>query len=263
MLFHDLVCADCKTRTIIETSHELLCKSCGLVLQDRMMQDEQEWRYFADDTVDPSRVAPMDEPIIKKSIEHHLDNMNSILQIPESVCKHGGLIFGTLDKGSKGVNRVALVYACVYYAQREMPNGARTKQEIAQYMGIDLNTLIKASYIVKEHLYQSLETRHLTQSKDNKDDTLHRMLIQVTSIPLNRIQHVKKLVHKIFSKVSSAPKIQSIQIEKVNATLIYMACNFAGIKTTMTLVANACSTSLATIIKIETIVKDLLSSSTK
>lgn len=260
MFLHDRICTDCNSNTIIETSHELLCKSCGLVIQDRLMQDEPEWRVFDFDS-DPSRVGLPDAPTVKNSITHILSNIQSILHIPESICKLGGIIFGTIDKQSKGAHRIALVHACVYYAQREMSSGSRTKQEMSQYLGIDLNALIKASYTVKEHLFRSQEWRHLTIPKNNKDDTLHRMLILVTDIPTDQIQQVKKIIHKIHTKVSTSPKLDTIQVEKINAALIYMACNFAGIKTTMTHVANVCGTSLATIIKIEALIKQMLSSS--
>lgn len=262
--YEDLHCPDCRKRSIVLTSHELLCRECGLVLQDRMMSEEPEWRHFQCED-DPSRVGLAEEQYISdRSVKDLMDLIHTRLQIPEAVCHSGGLIFKTIRQTFKGVHRVAVIAACIYYAQRDMQAGARTKVEFADALGIELCHMTRASVTTKEHLYQSESTKHLVQFRENKDDTLYRLIILVKDIPTNKIQEVKRVIYKLYDRIKSSKKDQvlaSIQIDKLNVALIYMACNFAKIKVTMTHVAACCECSMATIIKTEALVKKCLSAS--
>jgi transcription initiation factor TFIIB len=64
-----LICPECRdpTPSIEEefSSGDLVCKSCGLVLGDRIVDTRSEWRTFANDEGDdPSRVGAVSDPLM-------------------------------------------------------------------------------------------------------------------------------------------------------------------------------------------------------
>lgn len=258
------ICTDCGNNKIVETSHELICSNCGLVLQERMMSEAPEWRYYTDNegNGDPSRVGYSEKPMIKNKFVKDICSMVHIqLNIPEKVCEHGGIIFSSIKHTFKGDQRLAVLCSCIYYAQREIQAGARTKQEIATAMCINQNIMTKACVFVKEHLFQNDDTKHLVTFRENKDDTLYRLILVVTEIPVCKINEVKRTVNKLYDRIRSFghAKIQSMQVEKLNTTLIYMACKFLKINLTMTHISKCCDISIATLIKTEDIIKQILS----
>lgn len=227
-----------------------------------MMSEEPEWRTYHDTDHDRSRVGLADTPHISdKNVLDVVEHIHALLKIPEKICEEGGIIFESLPFTVKGNNRLASICACVYLCQRNMQAGARTLQEFADIMGVEKSVLHKFTTVIKEHLYQNQQTKHMTEFKEDVNDTLYRLLLKVTDVPTNKIQEVKQIVLKLHNRIQSTNGniLQNLQIEKVNVALIYMACNFANIKTTMTHVATSCNTSLATICKIETLVKSALS----
>ncbi|KAH9174598.1 transcription initiation factor IIB [Lactarius sanguifluus] len=65
-----LICPDCRdpNPTIIEEfgAEDLVCGSCGLVLGDRVIDTQSEWRTFANDEGDdPSRVGAAADPLME------------------------------------------------------------------------------------------------------------------------------------------------------------------------------------------------------
>ncbi|RMD44447.1 hypothetical protein DV735_g742, partial [Chaetothyriales sp. CBS 134920] len=67
-----VMCPDCRENppNIVEEGAEMLCGSCGLVLQDRLISSESEWRTFnSDDSrgADPNRVGDADNDLLTGS----------------------------------------------------------------------------------------------------------------------------------------------------------------------------------------------------
>lgn len=260
------MCTDCGNRHIIETSHELICNMCGLVLQERMFTEDPEWRSFSDDLPmygnhksNMCRVEPSHE-IIKQETRDIMCCIQDRTQLPEAICKSGGLLYEEFRKHCSMNKKWYVVGAFVFYAQRDLQSGARTKEELCEALGLDVSTFSKALTMVKDVLYQSKSTQRLVAPRDNYRDTLHRLVASIQSIPEKRFLEVKRTVYKLHSKIQKPDSVfASIQADKLNAGLVYMACRFLHIKVTMKEISDFTCTSMATIIKIESLVKGVLS----
>lgn len=72
-LSHHLICPDCKESPpdLIEEDASTICASCGMVLADRVISLESEWRTFANDdgknNDDPSRVGEATNALLNSS----------------------------------------------------------------------------------------------------------------------------------------------------------------------------------------------------
>jgi transcription initiation factor TFIIIB Brf1 subunit/transcription initiation factor TFIIB len=256
-------CTDCGNTHIVETSHELVCNYCGLVLQERMFTDDPEWRSFSEGISTSCRA----EVVIKSmnfETRQIIENIHQSTQILESVCQNGGMLYDEHHKRCGANQKLYVVSAFVFYAQREQNSGVRTKEEICEVLGFDIIQFNKVLTAVKEVLFQSTNAKHLVRHRDNVKDTMHRIVVCVPGIPDKSIQDVKRVMNRLHNKIDrSAEAFSSIQPEKLNAALVYMACRFLNIKMTIKEVSEATLTSMATIIKIEALVKDVLSSCVK
>lgn len=259
-------CTDCGNSTIVETNHEYVCNNCGLVLIDRLFTDEPEWRQYASELpfaeTSNSRVDMIDNAQTFKDIEvrNIVECIQSKLHLPEHICTNGGQLYEEFKNKCSSNKKWCLVSAFVFYAQRDLVTGARTKDEFINAIGLIASQFNKTLTMVKEVLFQQKETQRLVTHRENVSDTLHRLVVMVKSIPENRIQDVKRTVNKLYAKIDrSAEPFSSIQVDKLNAAIIYMACRYLKMRITVKEVAESCSTSMATIIKVETLVKERLS----
>lgn len=249
-------CTECHNTKLIMTSHELVCDNCGFVLVERIMIEDPGYKHRMEQMYE-------DEVETKTSIKNVIDILTSQLHIPETICNYGASLFQGMQGVFKGNQLIAMVCACIYYAQRDMHVGIRNKDEISLIMSLKLPYFLRACTHVKEYLFQSKETRHLVQPHDKYTNTLHCLIDKVEIIPSNEIQTIKKYVYKLYDKIGypnfKDVRLRSTNINNINVTLIYMACRFTQKQITMTNIATCCNISIATIIKIEKIVKDILS----
>jgi len=223
-----------------------------------MFTDDPEWHQCASEQVRVEYVAEND--LDDKTLRDIADKINICLGLPETICKNGCATFKIhVNKGFKGENKKYMAIACIFYAQREMQSGARTKEEFASLFGLDLKKFTKTMSVIKTILFQNTTTKHMVRHRAISSDTLHRIVLQVTDIPADKMQDVKKTVHKFFDKIKDNRLVMDMyHIDKLNVGLVYMACRFLKINTTIKHISQATDTSMATIIKIESTVKQTL-----
>jgi len=168
-----LICKECRTQppNIIErfSDGDLVCADCGLVLGDRIIDTRSEWRTFADEDDDPSRVGSSANPFLAgtqlDTIISKRDGGSGVarrlarahgrastnhgqLQLVEAhneivaMCDHAGLSKAVADTAKKMyvdaveskkkfiLKREALIAGCIYTACRS-ENVGRTFKEIA------------------------------------------------------------------------------------------------------------------------------------
>lgn len=251
----DMQCTDCGNTHIIETNHELICNNCGLVLQERMYTDDPEWHSCAEGFNTKCRAEVINNSLTQ-STRMIIDTIQGCTDLPDGICQNGGRMYEEHHTKCAVHKKWYTVCAFVFYAQRDLTSGARTKDEFCTAVGLDITQFSKVLGTVKDVLFQTKETQHYVRPRDNVADTLHRLVLSVPSIPQGAIQEVKRTVNRIMDKIDrSAANFASIQSQKLNAAVVYMACRFLKIKTTIKEVAESTNTSMATIIKIEAIVK--------
>lgn len=252
-------CSSCGNKNLVQTSHEIICNYCGLVLMDRIISNEPEYNYHMECLYEDTK------DVFNKQVRDVIDLLHAKLHIPESICNFGASLFQTEKEHFKNKQQIQIICAFIYFAQRSMHHGVRGRDEICTAMLLDPKSFNRACTQVKDVLFQNQETRYLMQTRENKNDSLHRLIEQIDDIPSNMIQEVKRIVYKLHDKIehNSKLKLKSISIIPINVTLIYMACQFAKLKVTMTKVATNSKVSIATIIKIEHIVKHILMNNAK
>lgn len=263
-------CIHCGSKSLAETSHEIVCTNCGCVLQDRMCVEEPVWNQTVLSSNDDEAPVLASTSGIPQDVFQLAEFACSTLGLHESVSFAAMQLYKRFAQACsapiRGNNRRLIVYAFVFYAQRDIRVGARTRDEFCSLLGLEPSLFCKAIGIAKDFLYQQEDTKHLVGYRENHDDTLHRLVMGCTDIPTDKMQDVKKTVHKLFSRIGQQNSTNelwaSVQVEKTNAAFIYMSCRLLNIKTTMSHIAACCNTSMATIIKIENMAKAILATTT-
>lgn len=246
-------CEHCKSDAIVFVSHEYVCSSCGVVLLDRMFTDEPEW-HVSNSSIQRAELLNPSTYIKDKSVRQITDNIQLTLQLPESICMSGAQLYTTSQNNFKGDNKRYVVTACVFYAQKEMRSGARTREEFCSFLGLDPHKFSKTLSTIKDDMY----AQNAAPCRNRIDDTLSRSIYCIADIPTDSIMRVKTTVLKLYDRVREQKEVKCFHVEKLGIALVYMACRILKIAITIKHVADCTETSMATIIKIENCVKHLL-----
>lgn len=283
-------CADCRQQDFVEFQGDLTCCHCGLVAAERMMTDEPEWRSFAQEFTsyggnDNSRVGAHDGhmqtfiqnggklsrlnmaliPRLQHSIscQDLFEKMQITLNTSDHVTQTARDMFNKYNEATKisiksDEKRRALAGACIFYACKTVLGGARSREDICHPIGIHISVFHKACTRISDVLLTLPGYRDLAMSGAGVDDTRLKMIRSVYGIDPVHHHKVRQTVDKLYAKVQLDPDIRLMDTEKLNATLIYMACMFLKLQITMKVVAECCGASSTTIINIEKIVKRIL-----
>lgn len=293
MNFTSDYCEDCGGCQFVDYQGDYTCLSCGLVMMERMITDDKEWRNFSEEYngshQDRSRVGAVDcddrlSTFIgdKNGMLSHINNMiqpgkarednikdtfmhiETVLTLPESVMEYAKRMLNEYFKKStttfKGESRKLLfVSAAVLYASKCIPGAVRSSTEICNALCLNPSAFHRVCTQLNEVLLGTEFDEHMANGEVEVTDTLTRMVRGITEIPESMVFEVRKKVLLIYDKVKHDPTISTYASEKMNAALIYMACMFMKLSIKMKRVAECCCTSLTTIINIERAVKEVLS----
>lgn len=257
------VCSNCGSTSFAITYIEIVCRRCGLIIEDHPIDDHHN-SYDACDRYGGLALQSELDKQKHDSAEVFRDIGLTVPGVDEKVMADAMRIYDKLGH-RRGENKRVQSAACLYYALRQVNGGRRTKSELCKWMSICETAFSKECTVVKLVLFADPNLAYLTRVDNNtrKEDTLRRMINITQDIPTPREQEVVRAVHKIHDKLmltSHGQKVVSSAIpEKLSACLIYVACKALGIHLKMKSFSKIVDCSSTTIWKMETQIMKLLS----
>lgn len=194
-----ITCPDCNSsHSIIEdTVHgHTVCKKCGVIIEDRIIDEGKEWRNLDEDGTNQSRVGSLTNPLLDanpldtlisgschnflskahlknmvRGKEQNLRNAFSIIQnfcdrnnFPKNVIDRAKLCYKTAEKKNilKGKPINAIVSACIYISCR-FEGCPRTFKEICSRTGVAKKEISKCFNLIFPHLerVKSIQTEDI------------------------------------------------------------------------------------------------------
>lgn len=286
-------CEDCGGSRFTDFQGDYTCTSCGLVVMERMMTDDKEWRNFSEEygcTHDKSRVGePVEETNtlttlignsyntlahfnniaqdVNRQREENLKDVlmyiSNVTSVPDSVIDFAKSMVNEYYKKSKytfkgDTRRLLFASAAVYFSTKSVTGASRSSYEICSALQLCPKMFHKVCTQMSDILRGTQFEAFMVHGEVDVVDTLMRMIRSIPDIPENAVYEVRKKVLQLYERIRSNLTIMTYATEKLNATLIYMVCMILKLGVKMKTVSAYCNTSLTTIINIETEVKKLL-----
>lgn len=262
-----MTCRECKGRCVY-THMDLTCTECGLEQGECMLVPEFDAH---------ERTAPFDDLIQNmnhtRSFMVRKDNLFDFIEptmnVPEAVIRVAKELYVKINErkrqGIKGQQRhLELACACVYFSSRTMNSGVLTQQNIiSRVQGV--SSIQWAVKLLSEELSNDYPDLFMSRSIDLKDST-SRMISTIvdyfTASRKNKDKDWRKvlfpIVHKLQEQVQYEDDVQAMNPEKVNATLLLMACKIVHAPITLKKVALLLKASEPTLLKIEQVIQKII-----
>lgn len=284
-------CRHCGASQFTIVCGDLTCTSCGLVAMDQLLSFDPEWRNFADDHEDRSRIGCAywtgNDAEIGTIIENNHGKLSRTAKIIDQT-KHSTILERqTFDSISDRINlsddiitlskemlteyhkkctsnfkgehrRLLFAAVSIYYASKTIPGASRTKEEMCTALGLCTKQFSKTCTEVKEALKNTQYDRNLMQSGARSIDMLNRLLQFLPFRSDADKNKVRSTVLKLHDRLSASNIITTIAPTTLMGTIIFMACLFTKTKMTMKAISEGCGISLTTIINTETLLKQIL-----
>ncbi len=248
---NNAICKLCKARCVY-TDTDLTCTECGLEQGECILVPEFDFH---------ERVAPMEffkQPIqrsigVFEMIQDALHMPDNVANIARDICNKFQVVAGSV-KGDK--RNKELICASFFYASRVLTSGVLTHQKILDAIP-DAREFQWAVKDIPDVLAKCDSFTALFETWGASiDDVTSRMLSiilkdikLIKGKDLNRI--LRPTIHKLKDIVKGDPNCDLIAAEKINATLIMMACKFHKVPMTMKRLGALLNVSEPTLLKIE------------
>jgi transcription initiation factor TFIIIB Brf1 subunit/transcription initiation factor TFIIB len=254
---NNAACKECKGRCVY-TDTDLTCTECGLEQGEFILVPE----FNVHERV--AIMEPFKEPL-KKRLDI-FERTQESLCMPDNVAEIARGVYNAFQdrKPIKGEKRnLELICASFLYASRVMNSGALTHQKI-------IDSVPEArgfQWAVKEMPQVLANSDSFTRLFDTQgatiDDAISRMLALVLKdIKLFKGQDLNRklrpTIHKLKDMVKGDPACDLIIVDKINATLILMACKIHKAPMTMKRISALLNVSEPTLLKIEKLIQKVV-----
>lgn len=282
-------CANCKAYDIKldYASGTMVCTSCGLVNEDRIIDESAEWSYGPDDSSgkDPSRCgAPVNHLLEKSSLstmiskswmdkKHHLlqrlhqqnsmdyversryhvfekiQRMTNNYNLPDIITEQAKAYYKTLSekKLSRGSIRNGLIACCIMYAC-ELHNVPRSTKEISEMCDVDTSVINNASKIFCEYI--------TVESKDNSlSSNLVKRYCSQIGIPKEDEYKIIREVTKLSIDIDKTGIMVGKTPGAVTSAIIFYVCEKNKMNVQKKIISKAHNVSVVTLNKLIGIIK--------
>lgn len=268
-------CTDCKNDKVVYDNGDVICKECGLVLDDHLIDYSADWRTFASDAdagaVDKSHVgAAVDEMSeLMKKHGKRVHEYRDILRTAQALftCVN----FAVLDQAIKyivlfidkvrvhGDDKRALVAGCaMYLASRTLPSGGLSKDEVCDGMSLDPSGFCKTCSELEKALASDPSTGAQLPARNLKVEDQQNRMLDVVAVRLRwddrQRTSVWRVVNRFSRMVQAADDFAGTTTTRLTATLIYMSCRVNRMNVSVKHIAAAAGVSDSSIIDNEAIV---------
>lgn len=197
-------CTDCRGSLFVWTRDgDVVCKGCGLVAQERYIDDSPEWRNY-DDGEDHSRVAPVFLQQKKRKVTIPIEDV--VLQ---------DLANEYMQLFPERFRETTMTAVCVYKASRALARGWTVDQAMNMFQVSSKDFWTYYDYINKE-------SKDTTSAYDQLA-TCKRMIYSLADI-----DHVKVInaSRQLLERVGDFPG--GIKASKLCVTIVHVACKISG-----------------------------------
>lgn len=246
------VCTDCgETEDIIEDHRNgyNVCRGCGVVLGDRIIDETSEWRSFEDShKSDPSRVGSASNPFLdteqldtmisagkglnsytlskiqmknymrgpKRALKNGLNLIQAFCErsfISKTIMNRAQYIFKTVEskKLLKGKNLEGAVGACIYIACK-LENAPRTFKEISVVTGVQKREIGRCYKLISKEV----DTKGMVPSGD---------IVARFCADLNLSLKIQKIASTISQRTHEVGCLTGRSPDSVAAAVIYLVLN--------------------------------------
>lgn len=286
-------CTDCFKMFFKEVEGDIVCTNCGLVKERGVLDPGPEWRSFAEEWApdkDKSRVgcpstelgtaiasskfdrlvlcnrmvsnissqAQVARNDIMTMLQDKLNLPNDIVVLAKDILDEYGRRSKLSYKGDR--RRLYFVAAAIIYASRALPAGARTRSEICEAAQVtNTSTFSKVCTEIMSALEGTELEKRLMRGSVETLAVINRTIHKLAFLEPKDYGRVRCSVLNIRDRVMGDGRIMPIRSEKLTAAMVYMACKMNNIpNTTHKNVSLTSNTSVATLHKVESILKDIL-----
>lgn len=264
-------CKACGSENLREIEGDLTCIDCGLVCQERMIQDTIEYVRYEDkadyqidedarERIKDKRLSRIQDTTYTQSEKRYSDIKSRIeeLQINDGLKKCTiRIIKDTLiDNGTvRGKKLIMLIALSIYYAGMYMRSGVDIRQVCVQ-LGVDWKKVLGFSVEILPLWYNKKWYKKLDVF--NHADKLRRIVYELCIIDTDKQQKVKAIAEKLHQRVCHLPKFTASKNHTVILTCVFIACKVAGIKITKQNFCEEVNLSLQTLNNHETTIQQVL-----
>lgn len=277
-------CDGCGSVELREIDGELTCTDCGLVIQERMMQDTINYITYTDQgeynaAEEDEDVGVKREYIQNKKLGHYqaqtytncekkyigIKSRVEELQINDGIKKCAIRILkdtiynGSIDPSfTKCKKLVMLIALSVYYSGMYLRSGVDIRA-ICSQLDIDWKKVLAISSEIVPFWYNKKWYKGLEMF--NHTDKLRRAVHELTLIDQDKERDVKRTAEKLYQRVWHYPKLTSSKNNSVILTCVYISCKVVGVKVAKNKFCQEVNMSVQTLNNHETAIQQVLEQS--
>lgn len=244
------ICNDCGSDQLLIHWREgdIVCSQCGLVKEERILDDTYYGNKPFDEDVQPSFCDKTQNETVKWAVDILLGDGNSLLI---DLCTQLFNAIGRIsNKRLKGKTRRAALAASIFCASKYHIRGL-TAEVIYNMFEIDMWFMYSDMCALWNTCLEFKEV--ITYSTD---DELTRMVYGNPDIPYEALKQVCKYCNILKKTVGS--HLTNAKISKLNACFIYIACEQLKLQISKKKIHKAYGVSMATLTKHESMIQDIL-----
>lgn len=195
-----LSCTDCKSDKLVWdwAAGDVVCTSCGLVVQERFIDDRVSFKDYGD-------YSPLETPVNKKILKG-IDVVNANL--------FNGMLEETVDV-SKVIDD---------FCEGDVLSKADIASGVyANTKGFSANDLCVAMNVKPKQLWKAV-VKHKAINNNRTGDVLKRTIYECEDIPSGQEWDVFKVAKRFLEEFETNALIQNIKSDKLVVSLMVIAC---------------------------------------
>lgn len=272
-------CAGCGSDSLHEIEGDLTCIKCGLVSQERMIQDTIEYVTYADQASyqldEDEEVMGTREVIRDHKLSRYQNSSISYLEKKfidiksrvEGMHVNDGvkgcairIIKETLEAHTdviKGKKMLMMIALSLYYSGKYLRSGVDIKNICVQ-LGVDWKRVLAYSSDILPTWYNKPWYKRVQLFSHT--DKLRRVVHELSFLDVDQVQKVKRIAEKLYGSVCHYPKFTSSKTNTVIFTCVYISCKVTGISIKKPTFCQEVGMSLQTLHNCETAIQQVLQS---
>lgn len=212
-------CRDCKSTKLVWdwANGDLVCTSCGLVAQERFIDERVSYKEY--DDYFPGKIrTPQESRALQKTIQHTntinttllnnaLDNTVDMAEAINDFCNQ-------TPRLECNVPKKATITAGIY----------------ANTHGVNIKNLCQQMSIKTSDFWKATTRHGITTMKPQRrfQDLLKRTIYTCQHIPTGKEWQTFKIARQFLEKIQDSPLIQNIKPERIVISLMIIACGLSN-----------------------------------
>jgi transcription initiation factor TFIIIB Brf1 subunit/transcription initiation factor TFIIB len=242
------VCTDCKSKKLAWdwANGDLVCTACGLVAQERFIDERVSYRDFDEFCPMTNRVLtqkPIDHKIVQQTnvmnamlLNGMLDNTTDIARAVDDFCNKPPTVDVDVSKKAH--------ITCGIYAKTQ---------------GLDVKDLCHQMNIKTSAFWKATTRNGISEVPERRfQDVLKRAIYKCPHIPAKQEWQVFKIANKFLEAINKTPHMQNTKPDRLIVSLMIIACEIKKIPINRVKVCKQYKLSAETLNKHEILLQEVL-----